>query len=465
MEFESHFLAPASSKQFRKSPGLTQRHSPLGASLAHELAAAVMSEPSDSRALADELGLEFDAEEEEEGVEAEDGGHGLGEGLDRDEHELGGMMGMDMGNYAVGPEIDTPSRPSRGRGDTLNGHGHAHHLDLDSDFESSPTKSNPPPSLSFAPSTPAVDPIDTLKENVLFIDRFITQLQHIDTDPSTPAKPSTSSSHHPRLSSVHVTTVEPAVERIASDIIRHIDDARREREEQLRDLVNFEREFRKIDSDPGGADRLGSLEPLEDVTLVDAAPQLAYHSRTLDAVTEDDFEERWESQRDPHDVFDDEEEDKHDDPAYRSPRKNRTRAASLLPPPPPYPSGPLTPSSTLPHLAHMRTVSQILATSLSGLSEHVQVNGAAAAEAGRKLRALKNKVGDLQAEWTSAEESMVRIEKSEKDLGWDKAEGEGLDLSGTRVDGRAVVKEISASFFAQLAQVEMKVQAMFHPTS
>lgn len=464
MDYDSHFLVPTSSKPSRKSPGITQRHSTLGASLAHELAAAVMSEPSDSRALADELGLDFEEGEEEEGERLEADGHGLGGGLGGDEHELGGMMGMCMGNYAVGSEIDTPSKPSRGRGDTLNGHGHAHHLDLDSDFESSPTKTNPPPALSFTPSAPAADPIDTLKENVLFLDRFITQLQHIDIDSSAPANPTSSPSHRRRASYGHAATAEPAVERIATDMIRHIDDARREREDQLRDLINFEREFRKIDSEPGGADKLGSLEPLEDVELVDAAPtQPSYHPRTLDAVAEDDFEDSWEAQRDPHDVFDeDQEEDEHDDPAYSSRRTTRTQDRSLLPPPPPYPTGPLTPSSTLPHLAHMRAVSQLLASSLSGLSEHVQVNGAAAAEAGRKLRALKNKVGDLQAEWTSAEESMVRIEKSEKGLGWDKAGGEGLDAPGTRVDGRALVKEISASFHAQLAQVEMKVQAMFH---
>ncbi|KAG8784680.1 hypothetical protein FRC12_018399 [Ceratobasidium sp. 428] len=458
MDFDSHFLAPASSKQPRKSPsrqllGANGRGGgTLGASLAHELAAAVMSEPSDSRALADELGLEFEDEEEEvEGETLE--GLGLDAGLGGG--ELGGMM-MGMNNHS---ELETPSRPSRN--DMLNGHGHGHAHDLDSDFESSPSKPPPPP--SFTLSTPSVDPIDTLKENVKFLDRFITQLQHMDIDPSSPTRSSFATTSQARRTSMH-GGAEPAVERIATDMIRHIDDARREREDQLRDLMSYEREFRKIDGEPGGADRLGSLEPLEDVSLTDKPAAAAYTpSRALDAVPEDEYDESWEAQRDPRDVFDDDMDEggDGDDPAFadRSLRQSTTTRA-ILPAPPAYPSGPLTPSSTLPHLAHMRSISQILATSLSGLSEHVQVNGAAAAEAGRKLRALKNKVGDLQAEWTSAEQSMVRIERSERGLEWEKTQGTETP-QGKRVDGRVLVKEIKASFFAQLEQAEMRVQAMF----
>ncbi|KAG8746195.1 hypothetical protein FRC10_005711 [Ceratobasidium sp. 414] len=452
MDFDSHFLAPAPPRQPRKSPsrqglGASGRSGTIGASLAHELAAAVMSEPSDSRALADELGLEFD---DEEGETLE--GHGLGAQLG--EGELGGIMGMN--NHS---EIDTPSRPSRSS--MLNRHGQGHPHDLDSDFESSPSKTPPPP--SFTLSTPSANPIDTLKENVEFLDRFITHLHHMDIDPSSPTKPSyaPAATTHTRRASMHAAA-EPAVERIATDMIRHIDDARREREDQLRDLINYEREFRKIDGEPGGADRLGSLEPLEDVSLTDkpTVGEASYSSRALDVVREDEYDESWEAQRDPRDVFDDDDQEDGDDPAFADRSVRQTTARAILPPPPPYPSGPLTPSSTLPHLADMRAISQILATSLSGLSEHVQVNGAAAAEAGRKLRALKNKVGDLQAEWTSAEQSMMRIERSEKGLEWEKTEGTETP-QGKRVDGRTIVKEIKASFFAQLQQAEMKVQAMF----
>ncbi|QRV88636.1 hypothetical protein RhiJN_16654 [Ceratobasidium sp. AG-Ba] len=432
MDYDSQYLAPASSKHARKSPSRPAM-STFGTSLAHELAAAVMSEPSDSRALADELGLEF---EDEEGAEDEGATEGPG---------YGEMM-MSTNDLSA---LDTPSRP--GRNDQLNGHGYGH--EMDSDLELSPSKPPPPPSFALAPAA-EVDPIDTLKENVQFIDGFIVQLQNMDLDTShSPTKPSFSS--QTRRTSMH-GGAEPTLERIATDMIRNIDDARREREVQLRDLINCEREFRKIDGEPNGADRLGSLEPLEDVSLTDKdGPGPYTHPRTLDAVQEDEYDESWEAQRDPRDVFDD--EDDGDDPAFadRSLRRGQPSAnRTLLPPPPPYPSGPLTPSSTLPHLAHMRTISQVLATSLSGLSEHVQVNGAAAAEAGRKLRALKNKVGDLQAEWTSAEESIIRIEKGEK----------APDGEGKRPDGRTIVQEISASFFAQLQQVEMRVQAMF-PTA
>ncbi|KAH7335581.1 hypothetical protein B0J17DRAFT_81013 [Rhizoctonia solani] len=460
MEYDTHFLTPSAPKQPRKIPsrqnmGTPGGRSPVIASLAHELAAAVMSEPSDSRALADELGLEFEEEDEDEEENELVDVQGLD--VELGEPELGAMMGM--GNYPATITVDTPSRPSRNN--TLNGHNRTYSLGLDSDFEPSPSKPPPPPSFGLL-STPVVDPIETLKENVLFLDQFIVQLKNMDID-SAPIKPA-QSTNSGRLSSIF-PNAEPAVERIAADMIRHIDEARHEREVQLRDLMTYEREFRKIDGEPGGADRIGSVEPLEDVALTDKAPtQQAYSLRALDAVPEDDYDDNWEAQqRDPRDVFD--EDGDGDDPMFtlRSPRASpyrRKSRRSSLPPPPPYPSGPLTPSSTLPHLAHMRTVSQVLAGSLSGLSEHVQVNGAAAAEAGRKLRSLKNRVTDLQAEWASAEQSIERIEKSEKGLDWE-ATGVVSTQEGKRIDGRVVVKEISASFFAQLQQVEMKVQAMF----
>ncbi|KAB5593946.1 hypothetical protein CTheo_2672 [Ceratobasidium theobromae] len=449
MDYDSHFLAPTTSKLPRKSPS----RQTMGASLAHELAAAVMSEPTDSRALADELGLEFD--DDEEGDEASEGQVLVAEpGGDA----LRGMMDGDI--YSTGHAIDTPSKPGRGS-QLLNGHARTHSFGLDSDFESSPTKPPPPP--AFALSVPNADPIETLKENVLFLDQFIVQLKNIDVD-STPAKSfHSSNSARPSLQ----PNTEPSVERLATDMIRHIDDARREREVQLRDLINYEREFRKIDSEPGGADRLGSLEPLENVSLTDKMPvQVAYPSRALDAVPEDEYDDNWEAQqRDPRDVFDDD----GFDPmfALRSPRGSPFRKTTRmsLPPPPPNPSGPLTPSSTLPHLAHIRTVSQVLAASLSGLSEHVQVNGAAAAEAGRKLRALKNKITDLQGELASAEQSMERIEKSERGLDWEKTENTDSTDTGRRIDGRVVVQEISASFFAKLQLAEMRVQAMSQTVS
>ncbi|KAJ1306526.1 hypothetical protein OPQ81_007527 [Rhizoctonia solani] len=439
MEYDPHFLAPSPTKPPRRTPsrqnmGTPGGRSPVVASLAHELAAAVMSEPSDSRALADELGLDFEEEEEENELV-----DGRGLDVELGEPEPGAMTGM--GDYSATVTVDTPSRPSRNN--LLNGHNRTYSLGLDSDFESSPSKPPPPP--SFALSAPNVDPIETLKENVLFLDQFIVQLKNMDLD-STPIKPA-QSTNSGRLSSIY-PNAEPAVERLATDMIRHIDEARREREVQLRDLMTYEREFRKIESEPGGADRIGSVEPLEDVTLIDKAPvQQGDSLRVLDAVPEDDYDESWEAQQPPARHLCDE-----------------LPGDLLFLHHPPYPSGPLTPSSTLPHLAHMRAASQVLAASLSGLSEHVQVNGAAAAEAGRKLRSLKNRVTDLQAEWASAEQSIERIEKSEKGLDWEATDIVSTE-EGKRIDGRAVVKEISASFFAQLQQVEMKVQAMFPKAS
>ncbi|KAF8757971.1 hypothetical protein RHS01_03507 [Rhizoctonia solani] len=418
-----------------------------------------MSEPSDSRALADELGLDFEEEEEEdEEEEGEEMAAGQGLNIELGEPAPETMLGAD--NYSPTIMVDTPSRPSRN--DMLNGHSRTHSLALESEFESSPTK--PLPAPSFALSTPNVDPIETLKENVLFLDQFIVQLKNMDVD-STPLKPA-QSTNSGRLSSIY-PNAEPAVERFATDIIRHIDEACREREDQLRDLMTYEREFRKIDSEVGGADRIGSVEPLEDVVLTEKPPAQAYSLRTLDVVAEDDYDDNWEANSVIRETYLTKMETEMTQclrvevPAAR---RIEELCEELLFLPPPYPSDPLTPSSTLPHLAHMRTVSQVLAASLSGLSEHVQVNGAAAAEAGRKLRSLKNRVTDLQSEWASAEQSIERIEKSEKGLDWDATNIVPTE-EGKRIDGRVVVKEISASFLAQLQQVELKVQAMFPKVS
>ncbi len=51
------------------------------------------------------------------------------------------------------------------------------------------------------------------------------------------------------------------------------------------------------------------------------------------------------------------------------------------------------------------------------------MNGAATTEAGRKIRALKNKMGGWRTEWDSAERSRLKIERWEAGL----AEGEDTE--------------------------------------
>ncbi|KAI0282990.1 hypothetical protein BC826DRAFT_1110390 [Russula brevipes] len=91
---------------------------------------------------------------------------------------------------------------------------------------------------------------------------------------------------------------------------------------------------------------------------------------------------------------------------------------------------------------------------LTSLSEHAQVNGAATTEAGRKLRALKNKLGGWRTDWDSAERSRARIER------WET----GGDIEGARrVDGRAVVAEHLRDFERVLFEANVKTQAIMAP--
>jgi len=85
------------------------------------------------------------------------------------------------------------------------------------------------------------------------------------------------------------------------------------------------------------------------------------------------------------------------------------------------------------------------------------VNGTATTEAGRKIKALKNKMGGWQSEWESAERSRVRIERWEAGIvDWQNGDAlEEVTLGSVsparlairrRVDGRKLVEEhLSAS--------------------
>jgi hypothetical protein len=105
-------------------------------------------------------------------------------------------------------------------------------------------------------------------------------------------------------------------------------------------------------------------------------------------------------------------------------------------------------------LAHLRTHTTSLVSSLSSLSEHAQVNGAATTEAGRKLRALKNKLGGWRTDLDGAERSRLRIERWEADG----------DVEGARrVDGRDVVAEHLREFERVLFEANARAQAIMTP--
>ena len=101
---------------------------------------------------------------------------------------------------------------------------------------------------------------------------------------------------------------------------------------------------------------------------------------------------------------------------------------------------------------------------MSSISEHAQVNGVATADAGRKIRSLKNKLGGWKTEWESAERSRAKIERWEAgivDTDDNTASlASPVRLTGRRVDGRKIVEEQLRAFELALADAALKTQAI-----
>ncbi|KAF5335994.1 hypothetical protein D9611_006344 [Ephemerocybe angulata] len=450
-------------------------------SLAHELAVALMPEPSaGSKLLAEEFGIEFD--EGAEGID-EDVEQHLQQRGDRDQSHISEHNELDAQSFAA------PSDPRPSFADELGG-GHdaldaayagessesalagglsddavdEAHMggnggDLDPVFDS-PSISRTRPRQK----TPEKDAMDVLSENVQFTDNFLAQLRTLDTEPGT------SSSQQPKL------------ERLASDVIRRMNESVRDRESQVRVLLECEREFRKIGGEVGGSDVLGQLEELEEVEQLSddpvtsptpnssSPPQQHYQPRSLHTLLEEEQPSRrpgshrrqssyandWELDPERSHLGDYEDSEPSTSPI-------RTSFA-----PPPILTGAPTPAKLVPQLTHIRSFTSSTISSLSSISEHAQVNGVATADAGRKIRSLKNKLGSWKTEWESAERSRAKIERWEAGI-LDTEGPETLPTSAPstptrfasrRVDGRKLVQEQLQAFELALADAALKTQAI-----
>jgi len=414
-------------------------------SLAHELAAALMPDSnSASRSLADEFGIEFD--EEAEGIE--------------EEAQQGG--GNELPVPSTDPSADhvSPRREEEPQSRIMDSPQAPTFVN---EVQGNPTARQPPPPVVFEQ-----DPLVVLAQTVKSTDLFLGHLRRMDAD----AVPVSAGPH------------EPSLERLATDVIRHIDEITRAREEQVRELYECDREFRRIAGEPRGNDILGDLEDLDPIEgLVDesmASPDGIQEEisprqlRPLSAVWEDAGDphslDRYE---DPRDTF--EEEDLFED---RSPTTDQ------LPPLPPK-KGPTTPSSTIPHLSHMRAITQSLVITLGTISEQSQVNGVAMMEAGRKLRALKHRIEEWREESESAEKSRIRVEKWEAGI-WDDCTEPALSATtssredsptpgtpgasptpagtGKRVNARKIVEEQLKAFELVLEEAGNKTKAIMAQT-
>ncbi|KAH9479536.1 hypothetical protein JR316_0008130 [Psilocybe cubensis] len=454
----SHFLAPSAASTSRKSPSrqpLSSRRSAASLrgpsslahvidddstngrhhSLAHELAVALMPEPSaGSKLLAEEFGIEFD--EGAEGIDEVTAHHDQLNGMAIEvtdvgiptfASELASSAASDASLHDFPAEEDEPP----------NGH------EIDPVFNSPPVSRKAPVNKK-----PEQDAMEVLAQDLDSTDKFLSHLRSIDVDPGT------SASH-------------PTLEKLASDVIRRINVSVRDREGHVRELLEYEREFKKIAGEVGGSDILGQLDELthvEDLLESTFRPEpIRSDSRHLDTVEEEPrsptthhtIASDWELDPDVHHLGD---EDGISEPAT-SPIKDSFHNAPSI-------NGPPTPATTVAQLTHLRSFTTSLVSSLTTISEQAQVNGAATTEAGRKIRALKNKLGGWRTEWDSAERSRLKIERWEAGI----IDGEGAEesvipnspsgLVTKRVDGRKIVEEHLRAFELALAEAALKTQAI-----
>lgn len=410
-------------------------------SLAHELAFALLPEPSkNSKLLAEEFGLEFD-----EGAEGFDGSTPYDSGYEGyDHHDEASRLGDELGQPPLVLEPDED--PALYDSEAFSPHViKATVDDLDPSFDSPGPPSSPKKRKHRDRSGGEErerqrdqDPMKILSQDLEYTERFLSQLQRLDAESST---------------NLHSTN--SGLEHIASNMISHINETARDREHQVRELLMYEREFKKLAGELGGDDVLAQLDELETVEgLILSEPERPPLSRANSlatskrsharqtSVTSINHSPRLSREWDPHsqNPFDDEDQ-LYSDSEQPTPSKD----SFSIPPPPPI-FDPLTPAQTLPQLSHLRTYTSTLVVSLTNISERVQVNGAATSDAGRKIRALKNKLGGWRTDWDSAERSRQKIEKWEAER--KEASSSAFSASASlatirnqKIDGRLVVEE------------------------
>lgn len=434
----SNFLSPAVSA-LRKSPSRQQtpgsRRSsaslPLDDSgtgkhhsLAHELAVALMPEPSSgSKLLAEEFGIEYD-----QGAEGIDPVPHLSNGTEHSHSDPPSSLASELATATH----TSPSFSSDGSDDQ--------HDD-----------SIPPPNMLHQ-KKPEQDAMQVLAQDLQSTDKFLHHLRTIDIDSG-------------------ASSSATFLESIASDVIRHINESVRDRESQVRELLECEREFRKIAGEVAGNDALGMLDELSTVEELLDVPVIKSENKPLESVLEEDQHQHHHprSSTTAHILSHDWELDP-DRLHLGDEDDNLSEATSPVkdsfPQPPPL-IGPITPTSTVPQLAHFRSSTTSLVSHLTTLSEHAQVNRAATAEAGRKIRALKNKLGGWRMEWDSAERSRQRIEKWEAGFIEGDSPPPGASNNNSpgqtslkRIDGRVIVQQHLRAFELALEDAATKTQAI-----
>ena len=415
-------------------------------SLAHELAVALMPEPSGaSRLLAEEFGIEYD--EGAEGIDEDleirngdedvdmldtenDGAHGCTSLAD----EFGGEFG-DSYAEEVGDVDEEHEDALNGVEDGAYDGGRDRGSD-DDDSDDDATRR----------ATLAHDAMEILAQNLASTDKFLAHLRATDMPPPSPSHTKMSFTAAIGNSTQTSNSSTFTIEGLASDTIRRINEAVREREGQLRELIACDRDFKRISGEVGGADLLGDLEPLEDPVNEDESCRPPHAPTKLDSVMEEDEVDLLYNTSLPSSPQKTAFASSHSAAPHPSAAKNTTTTVKPL-----APSAIPSMAVVIPSLSSLRVHTSSLLSSLTTISEQSQVNGAATADAGRKIRSLKNRLGGWKSEWEGAERSRTKIER------W---EIECKAFSGGRIDGRAIVAEHMRAFEKAIAEAGMKTQAI-----
>lgn len=374
-----------------------------------------------SRLLAEEFGIEYD--EGAEGIDGDplsrhgsddanidgtrgavlDGGTSLADELG--ESTPGGSLAAELGSV-VDDEV-------RGQDDV----GTRDQSDVDGVSEDEDEDED-----AIRRATLAQDAIEVLAQNLASTDRFLDHLRGIDTTST--------------------------LESLTTDMISGLNDAVRDREGQVRELISHDRDLKRIAVEVGGMDVLGDLDSLEISTSDDELERQPRESFKLEPVAE-------------------EEEITEGDSLYASslpssPQKPFFAPAHTSTSPPstslsaskPLGNASQQPESSistlnvaLPSMTHMRSHTASFLASLTIISEQSQVNSAATADAGRKIRSVKNQLAKWKIETEGAERSRLKIEKWETE-------------SVGRRDGRVVVDEHMRAFEKAVAEAGVKTQAI-----
>jgi hypothetical protein len=271
-------------------------------------------------------------------------------------------------------------------------------------------------------TTLAEDAMEILAQNLASTDRFLSHLRDIDTTFT--------------------------LENLTSDMVSGINDAVRDREGQVRELISYDRDLKRIAGEVGGVDVIGDLDPLEEFRSEDEQQRQSQDAFQLESVAEEEEIGARESRYTPSLPSSPQK------PSFMSGRQTKPTFSTTIPSqksPSKASQQPQSSLSTLnialPTMTHMRSHTASFLASLTIISEQSQVNNAGTADTGRKIRLARNQLAKWKIDTEGAERSRLKIEK------WE-AESVG------RRDGRVVADEHMKAFEKAIVEAGAKTQAI-----